>query len=474
VRQDVSDRRGSVRVPAFPRSWLLVIIVMEAGVALAVGLPLLVGENPWDVFGWPAWIPDVVSLLVVPIVVYASYSLVRQQLRERAETSQTTRLMDTVLSTSREWLWTVGADGRFTFSSPACAEMTGYEPSELIGRHFGLVIDPEDLADALQLRTSSQDAAASWVGLHAVCRHKDGSRVLVEVSGRSLRDSAGKACGFEGTSRILDPRTADAVAAGEIRKRIEAMLADRSLLTAFQPVRSLESDSIIGAEALTRFVSSPGIPPEVWFVEAAAVGLDVELEILALKTALATAIGLPPTLSVSVNLSPRACLDARLPAILANSAISMERIVLELTERHHVVDYGPLAAALAPLRRSGLRIAVDDAGAGFASMRHILLLKPDSIKLDRDIVAGIDSDPGQRALGAAMAGFAKEIGARLVAEGIETEAELAAVTKLGMTAGQGYLLGRPSVKPEDWAQWGEALPHGERTKTSMNPGPSGR
>jgi EAL domain-containing protein (putative c-di-GMP-specific phosphodiesterase class I) len=143
-----------------------------------------------------------------------------------------------------------------------------------------------------------------------------------------------------------------------------------------------------------------------------------------------------------------------LAAAIVDSAVPPRRIVLEVTERQEVGDYAPLAAALAPLRRAGLRIAVDDAGAGFASMRHILQLKPDLIKLDREIIAGIDGDPAQRALGAAMVGFACEIGAVLVAEGIETEAELAAVTKLGMTAAQGYLLGRPSLRPEDWVSWG--------------------
>lgn len=440
-----------------PGWWFYAIFALELCVALAVGLPYLFGDDSWEAWGWPVWISDAFSLLVVPAVVFASFSLARQQLRERAEASRTTRLMDTVLSTSREWLWAIGPDGRFTFSSPAGVDLIGYEPSELLGRHFRLVIDPDDLAEALQGRSATQDAAAGWSGLHTVCRHKVGSRVLVEVSGRALRDAAGRPGGFEGTSRALDPRTRDSLATGEIRSRIEAVLARRSLMTAFQPIRSLESDLIVGAEALTRFPGSPSISPEMMFAEATTVGLDVELEILALETALAAAKGLPLALSVSLNLSPRACLDPRLPDILADSGISTGRIVLEVTERHHVVDYGPLAAALAPLRCRGLRIAVDDAGAGFASMRHILLLKPDVIKLDREIIAGIDTDPGQRALGAAMVGFAKEIGAALVAEGIETEAELSAVVELCMTAGQGYLLGRPSVRPEEWAQWDEGV-----------------
>lgn len=435
-----------------PRWWLCAILAAEFCVALAVGLPYLVDDD-WGSWGWQVWLSDVISLLVVPFVVFASFSLVRQQLRERAEASRTTRLMDTVLITSREWLWAIGPDGRFTFSSPASVGLVGYEPSELLGRHFRLIIDPHDLEKALQAKTPTQNAAAGWSGFRAVCRHKDGRRVVVEVSGRALYDDDGRPSGFEGTSRALDPLTLDSLAIDEMRERIEAVLAGRSLLTAFQPIRSLETDAIIGAEGLTRFVDPQGISPEAWFLEAAAVGLDIELEILALETALASAARLPPTLSVSVNLSPKACLDARLPDILVNAGIPMGRIVLEVTERHQVVDYGPLVAAFASLRGRGLKIAVDDAGSGFASMRHVLLLKPDVIKLDRDIIAGIDTDRGQRALGAAMVGFAKEIGAYVVAEGIETDAELSAVAELGMHAGQGYLLGRPSALPEDWARW---------------------
>jgi EAL domain-containing protein (putative c-di-GMP-specific phosphodiesterase class I) len=130
-----------------------------------------------------------------------------------------------------------------------------------------------------------------------------------------------------------------------------------------------------------------------------------------------------------------------------------ERIVLELTERFAVADYKPLVEATERLRESGVRIAVDDAGADFASMRHILQLNPDLIKLDRSIISGIDADPGRRALGRAMVSFAAELGAMLVAEGIETETELCTVTELGMNAGQGYLLGRPSVQAEDWLGW---------------------
>jgi EAL domain-containing protein (putative c-di-GMP-specific phosphodiesterase class I) len=118
---------------------------------------------------------------------------------------------------------------------------------------------------------------------------------------------------------------------------------------------------------------------------------------------------------------------------------------------------------LAPLRECGLRVAIDDAGSGFASMRHVLHIRPDIIKLDRSLIAGIEDDLGQRALGASMAEFAGQIGATLVAEGIETEAELAAVTRIGMAAGQGYFLGRPTVNPREWAAWHDGQEPAVRT-----------
>jgi EAL domain-containing protein (putative c-di-GMP-specific phosphodiesterase class I) len=217
---------------------------------------------------------------------------------------------------------------------------------------------------------------------------------------------------------------------------------------------------VIGVEALARFVDDDGGSPEHWFSEAAIVGLAADLEFAALESALAAADRLPGHLYVALNLSPETCLDPRLPGFLEEAGVDLDRVVLELTENLAVAAYAPLVAALAPLRADGLRIAIDDAGAGFASMRHILHLRPDIIKLDRSLIAGIDKDPGQRALGAAMVEFAHQIQAALVAEGIETESELAAVTGLGMHAGQGYVLGRPSADPRKWAAWQPADPGG--------------
>ncbi|GAB3571326.1 hypothetical protein GCM10027405_37260 [Arthrobacter alkaliphilus] len=450
-----SSREG--RQPGRPASgstgwWLLAVIFIEAAVALAIRLPMAFGLPPWLGIDGSAGFPAFLALLMVPLVVLAAWRLVREQERERSQAYRTARLMDTVLHTSGDWLWATGPDGRFTFCSPACKDITGYEPSELLGRHITGLIDPGDLADARVDWKARESGDSSWSRIVTVCRRRDGSRVLIDVAGRPVRDREGRDCGFEGTCRLLNQETARSHA--EVTARVQELLTDGSLITAFQPIRRLGTGCVIGVEALTRFSGSQALSPEARFMEAASIGLDIELEILALRTALTTAARLPSELYISANLSPRACLDPRLAAAIVDSAVPPRRIVLEVTERQEVGDYAPLAAALAPLRRAGLRIAVDDAGAGFASMRHILQLKPDLIKLDREIIAGIDGDPAQRALGAAMVGFACEIGAVLVAEGIETEAELAAVTKLGMTAAQGYLLGRPSLRPEDWVSWG--------------------
>lgn len=241
------------------------------------------------------------------------------------------------------------------------------------------------------------------------------------------------------------------------RIRMQDILAGRAVSTAFQPIRYLDTGCTAGAEALTRFpgwpVRSAAESTEAVFARAAAGGCVTDLEFLAMERALHCAAALPACLYVSVNLSPQTCLDPRMHEVIRASGVNPSRIVLELTEHSPVTDYEALRASLGLLRDSGLRIAVDDTGAGFASMRHVLKLRPEFIKLDRDIVAGIDSDDAKKAFGAAMVSFANGIGAVLVAEGIETEGELAALREIGVPAGQGYLLGRPSDQPDDWSTW---------------------
>lgn len=428
--------------------WLLAVLSLELVSALSILLPPLFGLEPWSGRGVPAGLSILASILLLPVFLHAGWRLILHQRRDRIEASTTTRLLDMVLSATRVWLWAVGADGRFTFSSLASRELLGYEPSDLVGRPCSLIIDLADLKTARKL-----DARAGGEGLLLSARHRDGRRLSVELVGRRRFDRAGRGSGFEGIARPPADCAVQCPANQEIAARLDHLFATRILITAFQPICHLGTGEIVGAEALTRFVSSPFRSPEQWFVEADSIGRGPELEFLALETAMLAAADLPAHLYVAVNLSPSACLDPRLRDIVRDSGLKPGRIVVELTERSAVADYARLAAALAPLRSAGVRIAVDDVGAGFSSMRHILKLSPELIKLDRTIVAGIDNDPNQSALCAAMVSFSSQIGASLVAEGIETHAELTAVTELGVDTGQGYLLGRPSVLPSDWSHW---------------------
>lgn len=373
--------------------------------------------------------------------------------RERDRHRATSELMDTILETSQEWLWSVNDAGTFTSSSKASAAMLGYEPSELIGQPFSLIIDEENLSKAHEAVAAALTDANDWHGVIVACRHHNGTQVLMEVSGKSRPTQEGRGRRHEGTSRLLPPPAAEAHLRQQTREQINSAVDDGMILTAFQPIHDLAKGAVHGVEALARFPRSDGRSPEHWFTEAASVGLGEKLEFAALAAALRRSAKLPGDLYVSFNVSPQTCLDARLPTLIRRSGLPLGRIVLELTERLAVADYAQLRTALEPLRRDGVRLAVDDAGSGFASMRHILQLSPDIIKLDRILIAGIDTDPGLRALAAAMTGFARQIGAQIVAEGIETLAELRTVTQLGMTSAQGYLLGHPTLLPTDWTDW---------------------
>lgn len=442
-----------LRLSSLPGRWLLMVLCMDTAWLGFVRLPALLRGEPWlGLAGQEGWISELIAMLLVPAEVYLASLFFARQYREKLGWWRTDRLMDKVLSEGMSWRWATDASSRFTYCGPECLQMVGYEPSELIGHHFSRVIDPEDLAGVLQDRNRRTDTTGAWTGVRTIYRHRLGTRVMVDVSAKACTDTKGQYLGLEGVTRSFQPGTIDDRGLAETRRRVAAVIEERRLSTAFQPVRSLSSGKVIGAEALTRFPGSP-VSPDAHFSHAESLGLGVELEIAALESALEASRALPRHLYMAVNLSPDACLDPRLPAVLGHAPLPGERIVVEITERHAVEEYAPLSEALAALRRCGIRVAVDDAGAGFASMRHILELSPDFIKLDRGVIAGIDADPARQALGKAMVGFGAGLGAALIAEGIETAQELAVVTDMGMHAAQGYLLGRPSLSRDDWAGW---------------------
>lgn len=231
----------------------------------------------------------------------------------------------------------------------------------------------------------------------------------------------------------------------EAASRVRAVLREGGLRMVFQPIVELESGLVVGVEALARFDSIPRMGPQEWFADAAAGGLAVELEMAAMKQALSQLDETPPGVYIGVNLSPDTVLSPEF--VHAFDFVPADRVLIEITEHAPIDDYDALAAALASFRARGGRLAVDDAGAGFASLRHILSLSPDVIKLDLSLVRGLDADRSRRALAEALISFANGIGASIVAEGIETADELQALRALGVRLGQGYYLGRPGSLP---------------------------
>lgn len=229
-------------------------------------------------------------------------------------------------------------------------------------------------------------------------------------------------------------------------RTVKDLMRGHELEIVLQPVVDLVGGATIGLEALSRFHGSPSVTPTAFFGAANDAGLGVELELIAAQQALTMLDLLPPDAWLAVNVSPSTATTPELAAMLARS--DCHRLVLELTEHVPVEEYDELVAALARLREQGARVAVDDAGAGFASFRHVVRLRPDVVKLDMSLTAGIDTDPIRRALVASLLTFARSIGALVIAEGIETRRELDVLTVLGVPYGQGHLLGRPGALPE--------------------------
>lgn len=228
-----------------------------------------------------------------------------------------------------------------------------------------------------------------------------------------------------------------------IEQRIESVLSSDGLRMVYQPIIEVAQNRVTGFESLARFSTSPVRTPDVWFAEAAQVGRAVELESLAVKAALKALFYLPPSVYVTVNMSPETIIKGDFGGLL--NGAPLDRIVVEVTEHQAVEKYDELMAVIRPLQIRGLRIAIDDAGAGYASFRHILNLHPHIVKLDTSITRCIDTDRSRRALAAALRGFASETKCSIVAEGVETAAELETIKTLGIEKAQGYYLGRPGT-----------------------------
>jgi len=232
------------------------------------------------------------------------------------------------------------------------------------------------------------------------------------------------------------------VEAGRIES-VNTAIATKAFRTVFQPIIHLRSGECVGYEALTRF--DDGRAADVWFAEAHSLGLGMALELATLERALASARPLPVERSLHINVSASTVGTAAFRDALV---LAGRELVIEITEHEAVSDYQAFRSWFSALA-GGTKLCVDDAGSGFASLRHVVELAPDIVKLDRSLVMNVDRDKARQAAVAGMAHFAVAADIQLVAEGIERDEELQCLRFLGVPLGQGYLLGRPAPLPND-------------------------
>lgn len=260
-----------------------------------------------------------------------------------------------------------------------------------------------------------------------------------------------------------------------MRRRIGAILEGQQIETALQPVVQLATGRVLGVEALSRFGAAG--PPDVVFDEAHRAGLGERLETMAVSHAWHALGILDPAQYLAVNLTPQVAMAlADVTVVEEHVDVPWAQVVVEITEHAAVDCYARLRRSLAPARALGLRLAIDDAGAGYASLHHVVELRPDIIKIDRSLVDNMATDSSRRSVVNAFVALAADLGATTVAEGVERPADLRVAFELGVGAAQGYLLGRPSTdrgQVGTWLSAGVPLPWsggGARLAAQRRPG----
>ncbi|HEX7492212.1 MAG TPA: EAL domain-containing protein [Candidatus Limnocylindrales bacterium] len=263
---------------------------------------------------------------------------------------------------------------------------------------------------------------------------------LTSIHARRLADRLATLTEFSVMSAaVLGPMLSERWQREIVRAEVQSVIDARAFTPVFQPIVDLKTGKYVGFEALTRF--DDGTRPDLRFLAADKVGMMVQLEKACLNLQVEQARRLPEGTFVSLNVSPALAITL-IPLLDVISSVDRP-VVLEVTEHAEIEDYSRLMAALDQARPYAM-LAVDDAGAGYAGLHHILELRPQYVKLDISLVRNIDSDPARQAMVTGMARFAESVGCALIAEGIETENELTVLKLLRVEYGQGYFLCRPA------------------------------
>lgn len=320
------------------------------------------------------------------------------------------------------------------------------------GEEFALILPASDGEGAYAVAERARMAIADVptrgepvscsAGIAVYPDDADDQAVLCQLADAALYSAkrAGKR-----RSRRYNPERVTVGWSEEGRAAVATLLSDPEPVHAvFQPIVTLATGKVLAYEALARFPGSALRYPEAWFARAHACGLGPELEAAAIRAAL-TPIGRPMGTLLALNVSPSALgsdeVAGALPADLSD-------LVIEITEHELLSDDEVLTRLVADLRERGALIAMDDAGAGYSGLQQVMRLRPDIVKLDRELIDGIHDDAARLALVESFVRFARRTGATVCAEGVESLEDVLALSDLDVQWGQGHALAKPA---EPWA-----------------------
>jgi len=292
----------------------------------------------------------------------------------------------------------------------------------------------------LRLVPVAQRQLSVSLGIGCFPAHTDQPARLVEIADKALyeakRGGRGQARSHVSAS-ASEASHVDALMAAELAQVRALLELPDPIVPAYQPLIALNDGAVVGYEALARFPSDPSSSPDAWFARAWRCGLGPALE----ARAITAALRLPNRRGfLALNVSLSALLSPEVAAVLPAELVD---IVIEITENEPVTDEVALQQCLKHLRSRGARIALDDAGSGYAGLRQLLLLQPELLKIDRSLIETIDTDPDRQAMVEALVGFAQRTGALVCAEGVEHLGQVKVLANLGVDIAQGFCLGRP-------------------------------
>ncbi len=344
-----------------------------------------------------------------------------------------------------EVLRSIGKSLRVAISGTGTAARIG-------GEEFALIVPDRGAEAAYRAAERARDAIGmvSVQGIDLSCSagvaaypdDAEDASSLCQLAEGALHWAKGRG---KGRTRRFDPGHVPLAWTRRRATEVAALLdSARPITPVFQPVVALASGHLVGYEALARFTSQPKRSPEAWFAQAHGCGLGPDLEAAAIRAALEP-VGRPLGTHLALNVSPSAMTSGPVVKALPRE---LTGIVIEVTEHEFVSEDDHLADVLDELRERGARIALDDAGAGYAGLTQVMRVRPDIVKLDRDLTKGIHADPARMVLVESFVRFARRTGAIVCAEGIESLDELAVLGDLDVQWGQGYALARPA---QPWA-----------------------